>query len=55
MKLVHLTLIAQRVKLAVIAPKVQVNVPLLVLGKRVNMIHTAQLVNIVVALIEPVR
>jgi len=48
-------MIAQQVKLVVIALKLQVNVPLLVLGKRVNMIHTAELVNIVVALMEPAR
>ena len=42
-------------KLVVIALKVQVNVPLLVLENRVkNMVHTAQLVNIAVALVGPV-
>ena len=48
-------MIVQRVKLVVIVLMVQVNVRLLVLENRVNMIHTAQLVNIVVALVEPVR
>ena len=48
-------MIVQWVKLVVIVLMVQVNVRLLVLENRVNMIHTAQLVNIVVALVEPVR
>ena len=43
--------IAQRMKLVVIALRLQVNVPLLVLENRVNMIHTAQLMNIVVAIL----
>ena len=47
--------IAAQVKLVVIALKVKVNVPLLVLENRVkNMVHTAQLVNIAVALVGPV-
>ena len=42
-------------KLVVIALKVQVNVPLLVLENRVkNMVHTTQLMNIAVALVGPV-
>ena len=41
--------IAQRRNIVVIAQKVQVNVPLLVLENCVNMIHTAEQMNIVVA------
>ena len=43
--------IVQRVKLVVIALKVQVNVPLLALENLVNMNHTAQLMNIVVVML----
>ena len=43
------TMIAERLELVVIALKVVVNVPLFVMEKRVNMIQTAQLLNIVVA------
>ena len=43
--------IVQRVKLVVIALKVQVNVLLLALENRVNMNHTAQLMNIVVIML----
>ena len=45
------TWIVQRVKLVVIALMVQVNVPLLVLGNHVNMIHTAQPMNTVVVML----